>query len=62
MVMIIMTMMTLIPKRTWEDNIRMDLRKRGWEAVARTHLALVAGPWEHGKEYLFTIKRREFLD
>jgi hypothetical protein len=27
------------PRHRWEDNIRMDLRKLGWEAVDWMHLA-----------------------
>jgi len=27
------------PRRRWEDNIRMDLRKIGWKGVDFTHLA-----------------------
>jgi hypothetical protein len=26
-------------RRSWEDNIRMDLRKLGWEGVDWIHLA-----------------------
>jgi hypothetical protein len=26
------------PRRRWEDNIRMDLRKIGWEDVERIHV------------------------
>jgi ribosome biogenesis protein Nip4 len=29
------------PRNRWEDNIRMDLRKIGWEGVDRIHLAQV---------------------
>jgi len=27
------------PRRRWEDNIRMDIRKIGWEGVDWIHLA-----------------------
>jgi hypothetical protein len=27
------------PRRRWEDNIRMDLRGKGWEGVGRIHPA-----------------------
>jgi hypothetical protein len=27
------------PRRRWEDNIRMDLRERGWNVVEGIHLA-----------------------
>jgi hypothetical protein len=27
------------PRRRWEDNIRLDLRKIGWEGVDWIHLA-----------------------
>jgi hypothetical protein len=27
------------PHRRWEDNIRMDLRERGWEGVNWFHLS-----------------------
>jgi hypothetical protein len=27
------------PRRTWEDNIRMDVREMGWEGVDWIHLA-----------------------
>jgi hypothetical protein len=26
------------PRSRWEDNIRMDLRKRGWEVIDWIHL------------------------
>jgi hypothetical protein len=27
------------PRHRWEDNIRMDLREKGWEGVDSIHLA-----------------------
>jgi hypothetical protein len=33
------------PRRRWEDNIRMDLRKRGWEGVHRMHLVRDRDQW-----------------
>jgi hypothetical protein len=32
-------------KRTWEDNIRMDLRETGWEVVDWIHLAQDGDQW-----------------
>jgi len=26
------------PRRSWEDNIRIDLREIGWKVVDQTHL------------------------
>jgi hypothetical protein len=31
--------------RTWEDNIKMDLRKMGWEGVEWMHLAQNTDQW-----------------
>jgi hypothetical protein len=33
------------PRRRWEDNIKMDLRKRGLEGVDWIHLAQDRGRW-----------------
>jgi hypothetical protein len=33
------------PRRRWEENIRMDLRKIGWEGVNRIHLSQYKGHW-----------------
>jgi hypothetical protein len=33
------------PRRRWEDNIRMDLRKTGWEGVDWMHLAQDTDKW-----------------
>jgi hypothetical protein len=32
-----------IPRRRWEDNIRMDLKEIGWEVVDWIHLAYDRG-------------------
>jgi hypothetical protein len=34
------------PRRKWEDNIRMDLRKIGWEGVNWMHLAQDRDQWQ----------------
>jgi hypothetical protein len=34
-----------IPGSGWEDNIRMDLRKTGWEVVEWIHLAQDRDQW-----------------
>jgi hypothetical protein len=52
-----------ITKRRWEDNIRMDLRKIGWEFVDWIHLDQDrAGSFEHGNKTSGSIKGGEFLD
>jgi hypothetical protein len=33
------------PRRKWEDSIRMDLGKIGWEGVDRMHLAQDRDQW-----------------
>jgi hypothetical protein len=33
------------PRRTWEDNIRMDLKEIWWEGVDWIHLAQDRNPW-----------------
>jgi hypothetical protein len=33
------------PRRRWEDNITLDLRKIGWKSVDWMHLAQVRGQW-----------------
>jgi hypothetical protein len=33
------------PKRTWEDNIKMDLREIGWDGVGWIHLAQDMDQW-----------------
>jgi hypothetical protein len=33
------------PRRRWEDNIKMDLRKIGWEGVNWIHLAQDRNRW-----------------
>jgi hypothetical protein len=49
------------PRRTWDDNIRTDLRETGWEGVDWMQLAQV-GCCEHGNEPSGSIKGGEFLD
>jgi hypothetical protein len=34
------------PRHIWEDNIRMDLRERGWDGVDRIHLAHDRDKWQ----------------
>jgi hypothetical protein len=34
-----------IPRHRWEDNIKMDLRKKGWEGVDWMHLAQDRDQW-----------------
>jgi hypothetical protein len=34
-----------IARRRWEDNIRMDLRERGWEDLDWIHLAQNRDKW-----------------
>jgi hypothetical protein len=50
------------PSRRWEYNIRMNLRKMGWEDVEWLHLGLVAGSFEKSNEPSGSIKGGEFLD
>jgi hypothetical protein len=33
------------PKRRWEDNIKMDLRERGWGGMDWIHLAQDGDQW-----------------
>jgi hypothetical protein len=33
------------PRREWEDNIRMEIRKIGWEVVIWLHLSLGKDQW-----------------
>jgi hypothetical protein len=33
------------PRQNWEDNIRMDLRERGWEGVYWIHLVKNRDHW-----------------
>jgi hypothetical protein len=47
------------PRRRWVDNIKMDLRKKGWvNGLDRSGLGLgpVEGSCEHGNEPLGSIK------
>jgi hypothetical protein len=34
------------PRRSWEDNITMDLRETGWEIVDWIHLAQDRDQWQ----------------
>jgi hypothetical protein len=34
-----------IPRRRWEDNIRMDVTEIGWEVVEWIHRDQNRGPW-----------------
>jgi hypothetical protein len=34
------------PTHRWEDNIRMDLRERGWKGVDWIHLAQDRDQWQ----------------
>jgi hypothetical protein len=56
-----------IPRRRLEDNIRMDLRKIGWEVdcgldSSNSGQGPIAGSCEHGNELSVSIKGRELLD
>jgi hypothetical protein len=33
------------PRRTWEDNIKIDLREKGWGGMDWSHLALDRDQW-----------------
>jgi hypothetical protein len=33
------------PRRSWEDNIRMDLREAGWRGVDWTHMVQDRDQW-----------------
>jgi hypothetical protein len=48
-------------RRTWEDNIKMDLREIGFGDMDWIH-GQVAGCCEHGDEPSVSIKCGEFLD
>jgi hypothetical protein len=49
-------------RHRWDDNIRMDLKRIGWESVWDCIHSSVVGSCEHGNETLGSIKGREFLD
>jgi hypothetical protein len=51
------------PRCRWEGNIRMDLRKRGWQGVdwMCPTWVLVVGSCEHGNEPLCFIKGRDLI-
>jgi hypothetical protein len=34
------------PRRRWEDNIKMDLRERGWSGIDWIHLAQDRNQWK----------------
>ena len=36
-----------IPKRRWEENIKMDLQEVGWGSMDRTDLAQDRDRWRH---------------
>jgi hypothetical protein len=53
------------PRRRWEDNIKMNLRKVAWEGVDWIHLAENRDQWRafyHGKESSGSMKGVKFLD
>jgi hypothetical protein len=45
------------PRRRWKENIRLDLRKRVWEAVYRMHLAQDMDQW---RALVSTVKKFRF--
>jgi len=51
-------------RRTWEDNIKMDLKEIRWESVDLMNLALgqLAGSCEHSNETSGSILGGDFLD
>jgi hypothetical protein len=50
------------PMLRWENKIRIDLRKTGWECVDWIHLVQLAGCCEHGNEPSGYVKGSKFLD
>jgi hypothetical protein len=55
-----------IPRRRWEDNIKLDLRETGidganWIRLAQNRIWL-AGFCEHGNEPSGSIRRRDIFD
>ena len=48
------------PRRSWEDNIKMDLHEVGCEGMDWIELVQVAGNCECGNEHLGSINCREF--
>ena len=50
------------PRRSWEDNIKMDLQEVGGGGGDWMDLAQVAGTCEYGNELSGSIKCGEFLD
>jgi len=54
-----------IPRRRWEDNIKLDLRETGIDGANWIQLAQdsqVAGFCEHGDEHSGSIKKGYFFD
>jgi hypothetical protein len=50
------------PKRTWVDNIKMDLREIGWDGMDWIDLAQDRGSCERGNEPSGSIKCWEVLE
>ena len=53
------------PRRSWEDNIKMDLQDVGWGHgldLSGSEQDQVAGSCKHGNEPPCSIKCGEFLD
>jgi len=53
------------PRRTWEDNIKIDLQELGWEVWTGSswlRIGIGGGPLECGNETSVSIKCGEFLD
>jgi hypothetical protein len=51
--------------RKWKDNIKIYLKRKGWESVDWSHLAQDRTRWracEHRNEILVCIISREFID
>jgi hypothetical protein len=43
-------------RRIWEDNIRMDLRERGWEGVDRMHVTQDRDKWQALSNTVMTLR------
>jgi hypothetical protein len=54
------------PRNRWEDNIKIDVREKGWGGVEWSFLAQVRGQWGGGSENSNKtpgfIKGRDVLD
>jgi hypothetical protein len=50
------------PRCRWMDNIKMDLRKRGWDSMDCIDLGPVEGFCEHGPEPSGAIKCWDVLE